>query len=156
VIARSGPVATALDEHLNRQVTWGQNLNTLDQAHSRIRFRDNSRQWMRMVKARQPFCFGMKDGRLFAFAGLRIRNSVKTITTLRRLRLPLYQPSQRALSFVTVDRCYVGIVHKTLKIKMQNLSIRPLLVRHISSGEFQAVEAGRRSNRKIAGNVGRR
>jgi len=36
-------------------------------------------------------------------------------------------------------------LHITLKKKMQNLSIRLLLVRHISSGEFQAVEAGWRS-----------
>jgi len=57
---------------------------------------------------------------------------------------------------VTVDKCYVGIVHITLKIKMQNLSIRLLLVRYISSGEFRVVEAGWHSEGKISGNVGRR
>jgi hypothetical protein len=46
---------------------------------------------------------------------------------------------------VTVNKCYVGIVHITFKKKMKNLSIRLLLVRHISSGKFQAVEAGWRS-----------
>jgi len=56
----------------------------------------------------------------------------------------------------TVDKCYVGIVHITLKKEMQNLSIRLLLVRHISSGEFQAVEAGSRSKGKIFGSDGRR
>jgi hypothetical protein len=49
---------------------------------------------------------------------------------------------------VSVDKCYVK--------KMQNFSTRLLLVRYISSGEFQAVEAGRRSKGKISGNVGRR
>jgi hypothetical protein len=57
---------------------------------------------------------------------------------------------------VTVDKCYVKIAHITLKLKVQNLSIRPLLIRYISSGEFGAVEAGWRSEGKISGNVGRR
>jgi len=38
---------------------------------------------------------------------------------------------------------------------MKNLSIRLLLVRYISSGEFRAVEAGWRSEWKISGNVGK-
>lgn len=57
---------------------------------------------------------------------------------------------------VTVDKCYVRIVHITLKIKMKNLSIRLLLVRYIGSGEFRAVETGWRSEGEISGNVGRR
>ena len=57
---------------------------------------------------------------------------------------------------VTVDKCYVKIAHITLKLKVENLSIRPLLIRYISSGEFGAVEAGWRSEGKISGNVGRR
>ena len=58
--------------------------------------------------------------------------------------------------FVTVDKCYVRIVHITLKIKMKNLSIRLLLVRHIGSGEFRAVETGWSSEGEISGNAGRR
>jgi len=59
---------------------------------------------------------------------------------------------------VKVDKCYVRIEHITLenKIKMKNLSIGLLLVRYISSRDFQEVEAGWRSGGKISGNVGRR
>ena len=32
---------------------------------------------------------------------------------------------------VTVDKCYVKIAHITLKLKVQNLSIRPLRIRYI-------------------------
>ena len=53
---------------------------------------------------------------------------------------------------VTVDKCYVKIAHITLKLKVQNLSIRPLLIRYISSGELRAVEHGWCSEGKISGN----
>jgi hypothetical protein len=53
---------------------------------------------------------------------------------------------------VTVDKCYVKIAHITVKLKEQNLSIRPLLIRYISSGELRAVEHGWCSEAKISGN----
>ena len=53
---------------------------------------------------------------------------------------------------VTVDKCYVRIAHINAQKKMQNLSIRLLLVRYMSSGEFWAVEARWRSEGKISGN----
>jgi hypothetical protein len=58
--------------------------------------------------------------------------------------------------FVTVDKCYVENRSHNLEKERQNLSIRLLLVRYISSGEFRVVEAGWHSEGKISGNVGRR
>jgi hypothetical protein len=53
---------------------------------------------------------------------------------------------------VTVDKCYVRIAHITRKNKDEELAIRLLLVRHIGSGEFRAVEAGWRSEGRTSGN----